>query len=129
MREFFHGWRRKVGVATLVIACAIAGFWMATGDHQDGVSFQLRQRQYVFYSVGGQIVCLEMPAHGGFWRLSSDDYEPMRSIVAKLEQNWGEISQYKDFAVKRRAIPLWGLLLPLTLLSAYLILWKPRKRG
>jgi hypothetical protein len=26
-------------------------------------------------------------------------------------------------------IPYWSLTIPLTLLSAYLILWKPRKRG
>jgi hypothetical protein len=25
-------------------------------------------------------------------------------------------------------IPYWSIMLPLTLLSAYLILWKPRKR-
>ena len=27
MREFFKGWRRKVGVVTLVLACVIIGLW------------------------------------------------------------------------------------------------------
>src|SRR5262249_20240049 len=28
MSTFFHGWKRKVGVVTLLVACAFAGAWV-----------------------------------------------------------------------------------------------------
>jgi|GEM_PF-1247878 hypothetical protein len=29
MGEFFHGWRRKVGVLTLLVACVVTGIWIS----------------------------------------------------------------------------------------------------
>ncbi len=31
MREFFRGWRRKVGCVTLVMACGLMGLWIRSG--------------------------------------------------------------------------------------------------
>jgi hypothetical protein len=30
MREFLKGWRRKVGIVTLVVACGLAGMWICS---------------------------------------------------------------------------------------------------
>ena len=71
MREFFHGWRRKLGCVLLVMAAVLTRKW---GRHP---------------------ICIETPTG---WEMS---------------ESW--VFQH------------WQIAIALTLLSAYLILWKPRK--
>ena len=98
MRDFFHGWRRKVGCALLVMAISAMYLWICS--YAVPVSFDLvyRYQFYVIESSGGGILWSQ-------W--VSDGPDPMQTITA---------------------IPYWLLTASLTLLSAYLILWKPRKR-
>jgi len=35
MREFFHGWRRKIGVVTLVMACVLMVGWVRSPETCD----------------------------------------------------------------------------------------------
>ena len=91
MGDFFHGWRRKVGCVTLVMACALALHW------------------------AGSYSTVNLP----------EDYYP------DLESHHGNI-EYTIFVGTRRevvwTIPYASVTIPLTLISAYLILWKPHKR-
>ena len=92
MREFFRGWRRKVGCVTLVMACALALNWAAS------------------YST------VNLP----------EDYYP------DLESHHGNIEYTKFVGTRREVvwqIPYSFVTVPLTLISAYLILRKPRKVG
>ena len=36
MGEFFHGWRRKVGIVTLVIACVFMAGWVRSATVEVG---------------------------------------------------------------------------------------------
>jgi hypothetical protein len=133
MKEFFHGWRRKVGCLSLLLACLIAGAWMLCEMRRhNGVSFPLFNRQHVVYAVDGQIVWMGMP-HGDVWLLSSEDYEAMAEFIMRIDGSWDKILEIqdlkKDTAIKMWAVPVWSVVLPLTFLSAYLIVWKPRKRA
>lgn len=45
MRDFFKGWRRKVGCVTLVMALACIGLWIRGYDVGDRITFDGRQAQ------------------------------------------------------------------------------------
>ncbi|MDB5348549.1 MAG: hypothetical protein JWP89_6926 [Schlesneria sp.] len=39
MREFFRGWRQKVGCVTMVVACFVLGLWMRSLRIRDVIDF------------------------------------------------------------------------------------------
>lgn len=94
MREFFKGWKRKVGWITLGVACAYLTGWVAS------------------YLFPGE----------------------MRLFDAMLSSNFGTIylvvflspSGYTEH-LWYCSIDYWHVVLPLTLLSAWLLLSKPRQ--
>lgn len=101
MREFFHGWRRKAGVITLGLALAVMGLWIRSRIVDD--QFTVCGMQ--FKSYGGVF------ERSDFLFLDVDRFgsSEAREVFWSLQYAWVAI--------------------PLTLLSAYLILWKPRKRA
>jgi len=139
MRDFFRGWRRKAGVVALLMACIVFAAWMRSLEFD----FGLRGTSSLIASQGS----LE-------WSRSSEFAEPHTTeplrwfhrkhttmsgmqfegkTISRLEMagfvaysyrivDFGGVSMYR---VDRWLVPFWGILLPTTLLSAYLILWKP----
>jgi hypothetical protein len=99
MREFFKGWRRKAGCVTLVLAGAILIVWMRSQLITD--THMVRHAYRKHYVVTSKSGCLE---------ISSNFYVDGGAIEV-----WSKSVKYLAVA------------LPLALLSAYLILWKPRK--
>ena len=152
MREFFQGWRRKSGLALLAMALLLTAAWfrslvltdifatVAFGDHHvvqsgHGVVVWARQLGFTIFIDG--------------WY--SHDTIEHRTIVSKSSkwneawkpaESWRCCWQYGigDAAVgcheqvegggRLRTLwwraPYWELVLPLTLLSGWLILAKPR---
>ena len=98
MGEYFRGWRRKLGLVTLVLACTITGLWRAVPDSDfDGLSIAL-DVQFTVQEAGFQVV----------WQAFS-------SAVGISEQiEW--------------LVPYSTVVIPLTLLSAFLLLFKPRQK-
>jgi len=105
MREFFKGWRRKLGVLTLVIALSLTGMWGRSivifyGDGLsvtpfDEVYFFIGIRQHRLATYGSHII----------WTGYNPD--------ARTGQTWD--------------VTFPAIIIPLTLLSAYLLLSTPRK--
>ncbi|MDB5345258.1 MAG: hypothetical protein JWP89_3635 [Schlesneria sp.] len=159
MREFFRGWRRKVGCLTLVLACVLATMWGRSLVYGDSVtvnrgtmtcdfvaSFQGELKwirstasappsssllngiptpvtpRYVlsmdFRYVDGDETL--MPIFGG----SQIEWD-WRQKVLGFQYGTGTVSGFRFWTC---LIPYWSVVLPLALLAAYLILWKPRKR-
>lgn len=57
MREFFRGWRRKVGCVTLVMACVLTTGWVRSIGQSHAVQFPLgRQIAQTIESTMGVIV-------------------------------------------------------------------------
>jgi hypothetical protein len=57
MYSFFHGWRRKAGCATLLIACGMMGMWMRSrliGDRVDFGGYAVVS-QFGAVSIGSQL--------------------------------------------------------------------------
>jgi hypothetical protein len=55
MHTYFHDWRRKAGVATLVLACVFAGMWMRSLFRHDQAALSRGNAIYCFESMAGEL--------------------------------------------------------------------------
>ena len=123
MREFFDGWRRKAGCVSLVMACALMLAWARSTVVADAMTLGFLSQTHVVLSDGGNVLWWNrgreplMP----YWdsgmvrgKTMKDNYELKTGHLLPVNYAW--------------SVPFWAIVWPLTLLSAYLILWKPRKR-
>lgn len=132
MRDLFQGWRRKVGCVALVMACIITGLWVRTLFFAD-------QLQCV---IGGRTNYLISFRSGFCWMSVDGDASMMWTTITteKLQSMYDQqtIPQISSsFVAQHSASGLhpgccyllyWWLALPLTLVAAYLILWKPQPK-
>jgi hypothetical protein len=146
MREFFRGWRRKAGCVALVMACALMGLWMRSTVTFDSVFFYFGSVRWGISSVDSRIWFLKSTPLSGesmatwFSQRYQALFDPMKNANVVWRNDWGgfHIGRYHrqllnqtatgEFVADSCMIPYWCFVLPLTLLSAYLILWKPKKR-
>lgn len=146
MREFFKGWQRKLGCIFLLMALAVMGAWIRS-EHIYDICFWLREKSaHTQYSTLGHF----------FWR--SEFYEAPIDPSTRVSWKWQSLSgqdgrylldQYSSIGFKWGwsfgglqcskyevaggthywlIIPYWMVAVPLTLLSAWLILWKARAK-
>ncbi len=143
MLEFFKGWRRKAGCIALVTACVFAIGWMRSQFIEDSFHVHDVFNECFFGSTKDGI-------YFNWLRFGTEDsgsLRPSETIpfwlsVPRNAQRFGGVDElaidwdwtwlgfrYLGATVGFIAIvPYWSIVLPTTLLSAYLILWKPRKR-
>ncbi|HEY4260326.1 MAG TPA: hypothetical protein VGM98_09200 [Schlesneria sp.] len=161
MREFFRGWRRKVGCVTLALACIVTSLWVRSLSRADDVFLPfgdqatiqlisqkstLTVRKFVSrFRVGtakvgpDRILLLGVfpPTKSSTGNVALSADERNRSQLGtpyawKFKVCGVGLATYEDHQRPLRVviftIPYWSIAIPLTLLSAYLILWKPRKQ-
>jgi hypothetical protein len=154
MRIFFNGWRRRAGCITLLFALALMGAWLKSlRIHDEWKPWKSDAVVYITASENGRLVFgriykPRMLVTGPFTESETNiliiNKERMISGVV-FKKDW-EVNRYL-FSLERRShfwwnpftpatielellvIPYSSIVLPLTLLSAYLILWMPRKRA
>ncbi|MBC7820427.1 MAG: hypothetical protein IAG10_26380 [Planctomycetaceae bacterium] len=141
MREFFKGWRRKAGLVALAMACGFMMLCFRSYLITDFITTRTSDNSYQFVTTdGGDVVwgrsrsdsLIGQPAR---WSWSSRAY---RRRPFTLPKGW-QISAQRtilgaEFMTLRREditmsswrVPYWSLVLPLTLLSALLLLIKTR---
>ncbi|MDB5343116.1 MAG: hypothetical protein JWP89_1493 [Schlesneria sp.] len=163
MREFFHGWRRRVGCVTLVMALALMGFWMRSRIVFDRLAHYTRTSMQRLTSCDSMLWLEDRQAVEGAkshwpgvsfrWNLGlqgAGKYTPYQDVSPTFKkESWrrrtrfagfdfGEFQDTSDWAGALPAttyrcrvwgIPYWSMVAPLTILSLYLILWKPRNRA
>lgn len=110
MREFFCGWRRKAGCVTLVMALILFGGWMRSGQGFDQFWFQTQSTCYFVESSDGGI--------RAFWVYERRRTRPYGWRTELIHETRSD----------RTYVRYSPLVLTLTAVSAYLILWKPRQR-
>lgn len=127
MREFFRGWRRKLGVVTLVMACGFMAAWIRSlrtidigtlcliQPHVVGITST--QRGIEFHYERNKP---EMLGHRSGWYSYVRANPSDRSLESILQEMM--LDTLWDSAVS--PIPHWLIVLPLTLLSAWLLLSK-----
>ena len=101
MFNYFRGWRRKAGLVTLLMACVFAAGWVRSLTEIDRLG------------LFGGWVC----SWGGSMRLVEVSF-----ITTQIGGASVRAAQLTPFF----SIPYWMIVLPLTLLSAWLLLSKPR---
>lgn len=138
MGEFFHGWRRKVGCILLVMALALTGAWIRSFCRADWFAWFTVNTQGRRQQNGLVILVLAMAFMGGWLRSYVNQYDLLLEVRGDESQHlrshdgaicwvyrvWSRINGVRE--EKLFSIPYWSITIPLTLLSAYLLLAKPR---
>jgi hypothetical protein len=125
VREFFRGWRRKAGLMTLAMALLLMVAWTRSYSVYSMLGFAVGGRQFMVQAGTGYV-------RWSGW--SSRTAEPLISAWQTLTLNE---DHERALIVRQLAIdgsedsvswliPYWSLVLPLTLLSAWLLLSKSR---
>lgn len=151
MGNVFKGWRTKIGVVTLLIACAVMGGQIRSSIVQDTFTIgSASSIQIRIISVSHQLILANVSATGHGYPVA----DAWRSQLAK-EDSWDLRIQCPHFGGATIEIPIsselcaagdaemrsatatctvtwcrfpyWFLLTPLTLFSGYLLIAKPRK--
>ena len=111
MGEYFKPWRRKIGVVTLVMACVFAGAWVRSILVHDVIR------------IGpGNVECI-IVSHAGIFSIWVGPDSP------KPTSSWKIFGPIVTAPATHPGIPLPYsiIVIPLTLLSAYLLFSKQRK--
>ena len=137
MGDFFHGWRRKAGCVTLVMALVLLGAWIRSLQVLDQVrvSREYQTPIYCLQSANGSIRWIVDEARGAeiyLWMSRTRGNAPHLFADGTPECEWK--FRWLGFGAGKPSrletiwfIPYWSIVIPLTLLSACLILWKPRQ--
>ncbi len=145
MREFLHGWRRKAGCVTLVMALVLTAGWFRSWGVIDAIEFaKWDDGGLEFGSDCGSLFLrwtfYTEPSPPGFkfFFPSWSSWKPDQNLrTPPQDTTWsgGGIRYTRKVfdsddqtAVRAISIPYWYFLTPLTFLSAYLILRKPRRK-
>ncbi|MDB5343031.1 MAG: hypothetical protein JWP89_1408 [Schlesneria sp.] len=145
MREFFHGWRRKAGCVALIMACVLMVGWFRSRLVQDEIRISVCYANLFFNSCNSTLT---------WWQLSGlDSASPQCFALQWLThpEIRGRMFSFSELvtleegssltpthvyvpreeqgaALVNWTVPYWSIVLPLTLLSAYLLLVPSRKR-
>jgi hypothetical protein len=152
MHDFFCGWRRKLGCVTLVMALAFVGGWVRSGMRHDFVTSDTSRSRYGFTSFQGRLQLGRWTPHGNGPLLTwgsinaaesqenpvdengaQKPFDPFEFLDVEWRWDWGGFhfgaSMNRAKTRKKRVelwvVPYWSITVPLTLLSAFLLLTKP----
>ena len=152
MKELFRGWRRKFGMVTLVIACVLTAGWIRSVQSCDyleihcgpacsvlvaskrcGIECQFYWKPspgLSFEVLWGARIRRSIPVETPRLEPNDDErlvcFNPNEIVYTdRLIQLIESVRYQNQFAIR---IPYWSAVLPLILLSAYLLLCKPRPR-
>jgi hypothetical protein len=144
MRDFFRGRRRMAGVVLLVVALGLMGAWIRSKSSDDALRFTAFARRNLVRSERDQITWWAWDVMDGDQSLPSWSRQPLwQPPNTEIAPGFFNGSPFRAFphhdyldawlfssAVDRRVgewkVAYWVLVLPLTVLSASLILWPQR---
>ncbi len=143
MGDFFQGWRRKTGLALLAMALLLTVAWSRSFVIHDQVVIMNKQSLHGVKSFSGNLRwARRTPAATTAWvQWISDDATKYRLMDPWIDCDvewcwkWGEFNfgvgtwrlvESGRSEIAQWIVPYWSFVLPLTLLSAFLIFSKPR---
>ncbi len=156
MAEFFHGWRRKFGLLTLLLTLMLLGGWVRSLNRIERFTFHTSPYKYnLIGSFQANVAWQQItPVDELNWAVASKASAPElfhefaesvseRSIAELLSAEdkfnwrfrccgieWGERQQKTSLGAVQVTIwrlSYWSLIIPLTLISLWLLISKPRK--
>ena len=135
MGDVFLGWRRKTGLVVLVLSLALTCGWLRSRFQCDQVWISVVNRRHHVLSLDDMIVWQACDISGEWFSVrcwshpltppagvTSDEWiaRGWRSLSYELRQSSGH-GEWK--------VPYWTVVIPSTVLSAFLILWKTRSEA
>ena len=140
MAEFFHGWKRKTGVLTLGMACVFAAGWVRNYTVQDMLLIRSDQEHFHLLVSGHDgLIWMKIVDVVGFSTGRpfydtdvADHSDPFEAINAEWKWKWlgfqfGQGEEIFQTPIGFSMIPYWAIVIPLTALSAFLLLSKPKR--
>jgi hypothetical protein len=121
MRDVFRGWDRKVGFVVLLVACVLTIAWIRSLTTTDYLAFQFKEptagvKFTAFRSHAGEIGWQDLSMFEGYcpvgWSSSPRDLQKLSD---------------EQFMLAFVTVPYWWVVLPLTLISAWLLLFKTQR--
>jgi hypothetical protein len=122
MHPFFLGWRRKAGVVTLVMALASMAAWIKSGTAGDVVHISTRRHYHMFFSAAGRLYWWSMTNESGVCRVLWHDENTADELVGVLDKDRPKFQSQVSLDFHERSFAYLNLTIPLTMISAYLIL-------
>lgn len=152
MRTVFHGWRRKTGCGLLAMALFFMGLWIRSGVIVDTITFTEVRHSFTNSPNGlnwtrragtGRVPLAQfMTLSWNTMSLEDSNFESFPEAPISWETSWNyhwcgfQFAKFQltagpllslvfaEFATW--TIPHWAVVIPLTLLSASLLLSKPQ---
>jgi hypothetical protein len=134
MREFFKGWKRKAGIATLLTACVFMTLWVRSHLVADTIRYlPVFATSHDLTSHRGELqwsIWDRIPRKFS-WQTHTIERTPDDDTVSRwpIETGWLMRTLTTDSKTPKRGrviiIQYWCLTIPLTLLSACLLFSKP----
>lgn len=121
---------------TLIIACVMTSGWIRSWGLQDAFTFHSgKHTKDSLFSLAGALVWVrydemqdEFPRPTGFSSVRFVGRPFEDPDIQWRGRRWGfGVGKLKSEPIVFRTIPYWSLIMPVTLLSAWLLLWRRRK--
>jgi hypothetical protein len=152
MREFFRGWKRKIGVLTLGLACVLMMVWARSNFVWDSLEIPFGEgTAFGLSSLFGGIDVYRTTAREKGWvkypltwyasnvlteEDADEDFRPYNpwTIPYAYEWRWdlagfhAGVTRVLGFKCEDCMIPYWFVVLSLILFSAWCLLTKPRTK-
>ncbi|MDB5344449.1 MAG: hypothetical protein JWP89_2826 [Schlesneria sp.] len=94
MKDFFHGWRRKIGYVTLALALALAAIWVRSTRIDDAIRFTIADRTNLLRSSERG---LHWYAWDKKWTVATPTWTS--HIFLEMTSEWDFVQWRKDFAL------------------------------
>ena len=125
--DFFKPWSKRLGVVTLVLACAFMGLWFRSRSTNDwflvsrlcGVDVLMGSRD----SKCELHVTRTLGDHRAWWIRQTFLEDPAADL------GWTESFRKKPAYIRVRPLHYSAIVIPLTILATWLLFWVPRRQG
>ncbi len=132
--SYFKPLRRKLGVLTLVVASVFAVGWVRTFYYTDSFLWNDQEIRFNTASDHGRLWVSRGPMRSSdkpAFRLRlgqkrTSRIEDPTAMITTWRWDWGGFHALRQFDFVLILFPYWSIVIPLTLLSAWLLLSRPR---
>jgi hypothetical protein len=138
MWSFFHGWKRKIGVVALALACLFAGGWVRSLRRNDTLSFRDSDQSHICLQSNNSLIGFQRLREKFPFQVILNDYSTGPSFDhdrTSVKFTWK--SEFAGFGaangveattgivIELWTVPYWSIVVPLTLFAAWCLLTKP----
>ena len=139
MRDFFQGWKRKAGCVALVVACLCMAAWLRSAHSTEVINWDNDSHEFILASIDTMfVVGIGVSTESFQWAWPEfastersdfeDETEPVVWCLNLAGIRFGMlIMPPPNHALCLLAVSYPFIVIPLTLLSAWLLLSMPRK--